>query len=119
MLKTCTPPFPSRAWPGPGTRGESNNNVELAFGRLGVSTNHLIPCLIQEVYGSETNVSATKWIYFSNYVDSVDKDNNDEDYKVDINFVKDEKPSFETGSSSANDGFDKASQGFIPELWPS
>ncbi len=85
--------FPSRAWPGPGTRGESNNDVVL------VSTNHLIPCLVQEVYGSETNVSATKWIYFSNDVDNVDNDINDEVYKVDINFVKDEKPSFETGSS--------------------
>ena len=63
--------------------------------------------------------SATKWFFFSNDVDNGDNDNINQDDKVDVNFVKDEKPSFETGSSSANDGFDKASQGFIPELWPS
>ena len=50
------------------------------------------------------NVSATKWFYFSNDVDNGDNDNNNRDDQVDVNFVKDEKPSFETGSSSANDG---------------
>ena len=59
-----------------------------------------------------------KRIYFSNDVDSVDNDNNDEDYKVDINFVKDEKPSFGSGSSSSNDGQSKAGSGFIPESRP-
>ena len=31
-----------------------------------------------------------------------------------VNFVKDEKPSFESSSSSANDGHSKAGSGFYP-----